>query len=199
MLSDPSVLREIQHRDDISEFLNRHDLVGDAVELGTFHGEFAARVLAGWNGRRLNLIDPYRHFQDGEYVDGCAIDHQTGKPVDFEEMFCATHALLKDFPPAYFIRQTSAAACPQFDDLSLDFIYVDANHSPKSVREDIGLWWPKLQHGGVMGLHDCYTRNDGQLACGVFDAVMDFAEQIGQRPHVTYCTTAWFCKVHPPT
>jgi hypothetical protein len=194
MITDPKVLREIHHRDELPDFLNRHGLTGYAAEVGTYLGEFGETILSKWTGKRLNLIDPYRHFSPGEYVDGSAVDQATGKPIDFEEVFWKAHARLNPYPHSYFIRQTSAEAVTMFQDGELDFVNVDANHSYEHVDEDIRLWWPKLIQGGVMGLHDCYTRDDGQLRCGVFDAVMDFAENIGQRPHLTRCTTAWFLK-----
>lgn len=195
MLTDPSVLREINHRDDLPAFLNRHGLTGIAVELGTHYGHFAETILKTWTGKRLNLIDPYKHFAPGEYVDGSAVDDVTGQPIDFERVLWEAHRRLNVYPASYFIRQTSAEAVTMFEDNTLDLVYVDANHAYEHVTQDIWLWWPKLIQGGVMGLHDCYTRNDGQLKCGVFDAVMDLMRTREQpRPHLTNCTTAWWLK-----
>jgi len=188
-------LREIQHRDHIPEFLNKYGLTGNAAELGTYLGDFAETLLKTWSGKRLNLVDPYRHYQAGEYVDGTAIDHATGRPVDFEIVFWRAHARLNPYPAAYFIRKTSAEAVTMFEDGSLDFVYVDANHSFEHVTEDLKLWWPKLAAGGLMGLHDCYQHSDSRLNCGVFDAMWDFSESIKQRPRLTLCTTAWFAKL----
>lgn len=193
MLTDPATLRELNHRDDLPAFLNRHGLTGYAVELGTYLGEFAETILKTWTGKRLNLIDPYCHHSD--YIDGTAIDHATMQPIDFEATFWKAHLRLNGYPAAYFIRQTSAQAVSMFYDGEIDFINVDANHSFEHVVEDIRLWWPKLIQGGVMAFHDCYSREDNQLRCGVFDAVMDFADTIHQRPRLTCCTTAWLLKV----
>jgi hypothetical protein len=195
MITDRNAVKEIQHRDDLPEFMNRHGLTGEATELGTYFGEYAEKVLRTWKGRRLNLVDPYSLIASGEYLDGCTIDHDTMIPLDFEKVFWKAHALLIPFETAYFIRQTSFGAAKIIADDSQDMVYVDANHSFKHVSQDIETWWPKLKRGGVMGLHDCYTRDDEFLKCGVFDAVMDHAERIGQRPRLTYCTTAWFVKL----
>lgn len=195
MLTDPKVLREIQHRDDLPDFLNRHGLTGQAAELGTYLGEFAATIMNAWAGRQLNLIDPYRHFDFDEYLDGSAVDHQTGQPVDFDSIAWQASLRLNPYPASHFIRKTSAEAVAKFSDASLDFVYIDANHSYLHATEDLSLWWPKVIPGGIVGLHDCYTRDDGQLRCGVFDAVMDWSDRIKQRPHLTRCTTAWFLKV----
>jgi hypothetical protein len=57
------------------------------------------------------------------------------------------------------IRGTSKKTSEIFHDSSLDFIYIDANHSYDFVKEDLELWYPKVKPGGwVMG-HD-YLKLD---------------------------------------
>jgi hypothetical protein len=41
-----------------------------------------------------------------------------------------------------------------FDDESLDFVYIDANHRPDFVREDIREWTKKVKKGGIVSGHD---------------------------------------------
>ena len=36
----------------------------------------------------------------------------------------------------------------------LDFVYIDGNHAYEYVKKDIGLYYPKLKKGGVIGGHD---------------------------------------------
>ncbi|MBT5491708.1 class I SAM-dependent methyltransferase, partial [bacterium] len=37
---------------------------------------------------------------------------------------------------------------------TLDFIYIDANHTYESAKEDIQLWYPKIKVGGMISGHD---------------------------------------------
>ena len=52
------------------------------------------------------------------------------------------------------IRSDSAQASQQFADYSIDFVYVDAEHTFSAVKRDIELWWPKLKVGGVLAGDD---------------------------------------------
>lgn len=51
-----------------------------------------------------------------------------------------------------------------------DFVYIDANHRYKYVRDDIAAWWNVLSPGGMLSGHD-YIKTRG---CGVIQAVDDF-------------------------
>lgn len=64
------------------------------------------------------------------------------------------------------LKMTSVEASKLFDDESLDFIFIDANHSFESVCEDIDSWLPKLKYGCMISGHD-YDPNHQ----GVIDAV----------------------------
>jgi len=52
------------------------------------------------------------------------------------------------------IHLDSVIASKLFRNESLDFVYIDANHSYKYVREDIKAWLPKVKNGGVLCGHD---------------------------------------------
>lgn len=46
------------------------------------------------------------------------------------------------------------AVVDQYRDKSLDFVFIDAGHSYKEVKEDIEAWLPKVKYGGWLAGHD---------------------------------------------
>lgn len=52
------------------------------------------------------------------------------------------------------IRLTSVEASKLYQDNSLDFVLIDANHDYEPVKEDILAWLPKVKSGGVIAGDD---------------------------------------------
>lgn len=75
-------------------------------------------------------------------------------------------------PRTEFIEKDSVEASKQFDDGSLDFVYIDADHSYDSVKSDIQAWLPKVKHGGLLCGHD-YVLSPDDPTFKVVEAVND--------------------------
>lgn len=52
------------------------------------------------------------------------------------------------------MRFTSQDGSKEFEDNSLDFVYLDGDHSAGEVKKDIDYWLPKVKVGGILGGHD---------------------------------------------
>ena len=77
------------------------------------------------------------------------------------------------------IRKFSAEAMLDFEDNSIDWIYIDGNHSYEFVKEDLNGWWPKLKSGGYL-CGDDYIDGKYQveeLQFGIIKAVDEFKEE----------------------
>lgn len=59
------------------------------------------------------------------------------------------------------IQKTSEEAVADFEDESIDFIWIDGNHDYEPVLLDITLWLPKLKKGAFMGGHDYKDSEPG--------------------------------------
>ena len=59
---------------------------------------------------------------------------------------------------ASVMAMTTRVASKLVPDGELDFVFIDADHSERSVTEDIFDWKPKVRQGGWLGGHD-YSRN----------------------------------------
>ena len=49
---------------------------------------------------------------------------------------------------------SSAEGATQFQDGTVDFVFLDAGHDVDGIRADIAAWWPKVTRGGVLAGHD---------------------------------------------
>jgi lipopolysaccharide biosynthesis glycosyltransferase len=201
------------HRDDLIRDLNCLIPSGKGVEIGVFKGEFSKNILNNWGGT-LYMVDVWRPLGD-EYED----DSNHKNHID---AYQETMKNIKGYEnKGIMVRATSEIAADMFQDESLDFIFIDANHAYDFVVEDISLWFPKLKKGGVFSGHDyinmdwysdpnfapngkdkyIYTsRLDGTpIYNGVFGvnpAVDEFCDKHGYKPNVTkeWFGTWWFIK-----
>ena len=52
------------------------------------------------------------------------------------------------------IHSGSWEAASKFEDKSVDFVFIDANHTYDAIRKDIDYWLPKIKPGGMLSGHD---------------------------------------------
>jgi len=124
------------------------------VEVGSYAGEFAARILEQ-GPSDLWLVDPWE-VQD---LETWPDDH--ARKANLDGMF---YEVLKRFSGddrVHVLRTRSLDACSAFRDGSLDFVYVDAVHTLEGVLTDCTAWWPKLRRGGWLCGHDYTGRFPG--------------------------------------
>lgn len=131
------------------------------VEIGTERGIFAKRLCFTNPQLHLYCVDPWRAY------DGYR-EHVSQERLDafYEE----TKWRMKPFN-ATLIREFSVDAAKDFEDESIDFIYVDGNHSLLNVVQDLCAWMPKVRPQGLIAGHDYVERRDPKLNMHVIQAV----------------------------
>ncbi len=130
-------------------------------EVGVMKGIHALETLNNLDIKKLYLVDPYL-----PYIDG---DGYIKKKIVFDKKIAHRNLSNRNVD---FIYKASKKACKQFEDNTLDFVYIDANHSFKHVFEDIDCWYPKVVDGGVIGGHDFDTKHNDVIL-----AVLDFIDK----------------------
>lgn len=107
---------------------------------------------------KLFLVDPYLAYQDfGIYAD------QAGQDMRYKE----AQARVAKYN-CEFIKKPSMEAVKDFNDNSLDFVYIDANHTFEFVVNDIAEWSKKVRVGGIVSGHD-YSQHMFEVK-GALDA-----------------------------
>jgi hypothetical protein len=135
-------------RDDLPDFfLEMGYKVG--VEVGVDRAYFT-KVLAK-SGLKIYGVDPWMDY--GDY-------HHEGYPVPgswqslLEKRYNESMKTLAPYPNVTIIRKKSMDALADFEDESLDFVYIDGHHDLKYVVEDILEWSRKVKKGGTICGHD---------------------------------------------
>jgi hypothetical protein len=175
---------QIRDRLHFPAWLTENGLTGRGVEVGVLFGEYSHHLLGYWPGH-LTMVDPWVNQDQRAYRDGC-------NAVYLPDAEATARAAVKEHGErATLLRMFSEQAAPLFEDGSLDFVFIDANHKASEVGRDISWWLPKIRHGGVLSGHDFYERHDAYQDCGVKTAVQDFARVNDLTVHLTPCTS-WF-------
>ena len=64
--------------------------------------------------------------------------------------------ILPDYPNITKVKLEGVEAAKLHEDHSLDFVYIDADHSYSAVVTDINAWKSKIKKGGYIAGHDSY-------------------------------------------
>lgn len=133
------------NRSDLPGFLKRTGRVVGA-EIGVDKGDFTEELCKA--GLEVYGIDPWQMYEDYMYTRG-----QEGLDTNYK----STKERLKPYK-CTLIRNTSMEAVEEFEDESLDFVYIDGHHGFRYVAEDLWEWNKKVKVGGVIAGHD-YALN----------------------------------------
>ena len=138
------------------------------VEVGAFYGKSAAymavEIANSGKNIKFDVVDTWRGSP--EHQEG-AWDHREDMVNDTAfEVFTENMKPVEGFYNA--IKLPSLEAANQYDNNSLDFVFIDASHEYESVKADIEAWYSKVKSGGFIGGHD-YLKGDSKY--GVYLAV----------------------------
>jgi len=128
------------------------DLSGVYIEVGTCWGGFSKFIIKNLPYSLLFCVDPYMVFNKYEYMDSLNMTTQDNLDSKFTRVNYELTTLSKG--RCKVLRVTSEEAASFVDDNSAAFVYIDANHEYKHVKNDILLWIKKVQPGGILAGDD---------------------------------------------
>ncbi len=145
-----------------NSLVGKKDLIG--AEIGVFWGYGAREMLKKLDIKTLYLIDPW---QDYEEYDEVPYMKNT-----LEEAYLKAKQILQPYEDKLiWIRNFSLEASKLIVAESLDFAYVDANHSYNYARPDVEIWSQKVKKGGLVAGHDYWLHE------GVRRAVEEYCQE----------------------
>ena len=68
-----------------------------------------------------------------------------------------------------YLAVTTWDSARLFANRTVDFVFVDADHSEAAVLRDIEAWWPKLKPTGIMAGHDYNRASVGSAVRKIFN------------------------------
>ena len=136
------------------------------AEIGTEQGFYAEILCKANPNLHLYCVDPWIAYDRG-------LGYRMGATQEqFNTFYKQATKRLKPYKVA-LIKEMSMDAVTKFEEGSLDFVYIDANHRLEYVTRDIVEWAKKVRSGGIVAGHD-YIRYKYQQNCHVIEALIAY-------------------------
>lgn len=119
------------------------------AEIGVYRGHYAEHVLSMTPTiEKYYMLDPWRRLED--WNKPANSDDST-----FEAIFAEAMAKTDRFDGRRCVlRGTTGEAIHHIPDASLDFAYIDGDHTLRGITNDLVMLWPKMKPGGLIGGDD---------------------------------------------
>jgi len=119
------------------------------AEVGVDRGYFSEILCKANPDLHLYCVDPWKYdtFPEGN-------PYRLDQPY-FDQCYKEATELLAPYKTT-IVKKTSMEALDEFEDNSLDFVYIDANHDFVNFTQDLHHWIKKVRFGGIISGHD-YT------------------------------------------
>jgi predicted O-methyltransferase YrrM len=143
-------------------FQQQEIIVG--LEIGVASGWTMNHFLQNLSNLQLTGIDPYVGYMDGNIKIAQEM---------LDAQYLAAQDNISDFAPrGKILRGYSQDFVNSFEDKSLDYIFIDGDHSYEGALRDCELFFPKIKSNGIFAGHDWSFD-------GVRKAVNEFKDKNG--------------------
>lgn len=150
--------------------------------------------IGSWKGKSMAYMG-VEVINSGKLIKCYAVDTWEGSDEHSDDPYIRTNKMYPLFisntqkvsSVVTPIRKTSVDGAKEFEDASIDVVFIDACHSYECVKEDIAAWLPKVKTGGIISGHDYYWGDNG-----VKRAV---DEKFGDKVHFSQGENCWVVRV----
>ena len=141
------------------ETLQRMPKGAECAEIGVWKGDFSADILRITQPTSLHLVDPwalrpdYVPYQDEDVPEATLIGERISEQV--RERFRESRVVQVH-------RTTSKEFLQSLNESSLDWVYIDGDHSEAAVTEDLHLSWRVVRRRGWLAGDDYHWRDESE-------------------------------------
>jgi hypothetical protein len=131
------------------------------VEVGAYLGRsslyLASRIRASGKKIRVYAVDLWDGWLYDDFSESSDVEYGKENWPELQDTFWhfirnVRQAGVEDL--IYPLKMPSEQAASLFEDGTLDFVFLDADHSYEAVRRDLEAWFPKVKRRGILGGHD---------------------------------------------
>lgn len=140
-------------------------------EIGVEKGKNAQTMFEIIPNLKLYGVDAYKQHPQASYAYHAALRHWDDQYLQNVKQQCLKRMKGRDFT---LLEGFSEDVVERIKDNSLDFVYIDADHSYDFVMQDIILWGRKIRKGGIISGHDYYDKNPSDRRSKITQAVNDY-------------------------
>lgn len=144
------------------------------AEIGVERGIFSETLCVNNQGVKLFCVDYWDWYDD--------YHHSMAKDGHLPRAYKQAQKRLKPHHNVVLVKDFSMRAVRKFEDGSLDFVYIDANHEMPWVMEDIVYWSDKVRSGGIVAGHDYIRFKNKKYVCHVIQATNLYTHAVGISP-----------------
>ena len=137
---------ELKRRYDLAKLFGKKGFKVGA-EVGVAGARYSKAICELNPEVKLYLIDPWERYKETP---------RGGKQEQHDRNWELAHERLQGFD-VVFMKGFSMDRVREFENDSLDFVYIDAHHSFDFVMQDIIEWTKRVKKGGIVSGHDYYS------------------------------------------
>lgn len=164
------------YEDLYSYVVNRFETGSHFVEVGVWKGMsscfMAVEIINSGKNIKFDCVDTW------EFVE-------SSKEINKDQFNNLFEIFKKNIDPVKniigVIKSLSWEGSKNYEDNSLDFVFIDAGHDYESVTKDLKSWYPKIKNKGIIAGHDYHYD------CGVYPAVNDFFKDKNNIKQIGAC------------
>jgi len=135
-----------------SDIVNTFSSGSHFVEVGSWKGKsasyMAVEIANSGKDIKFDCVDTW----EGSPSEDIHMNDKYVKQNKLYELFLENMKPVENYYTA--IKNNSKEASKLYKNKSLDFVFIDAEHTYDAVKNDISYWYPKVKTGGILAGHD---------------------------------------------